>query len=98
MYYHFCSAMTKEDLDDLGGFDMRYAQGVGYDDNDFIYRVRLKGMTTKIIDNPFVIHQYHPPFCGNQGFSPTQNNYTLFNNYTLRLKTHKVQESYGIER
>ena len=56
---HFCSAISKKDLDELGGFDERYAHGVGFDDNDFILRIKRKGMDVNMIDRPFVIHQYH---------------------------------------
>ena len=62
MMLHFCAAITKEDLYDLGGFDERYSHGSGYDDNDFIMRVKRKGMETRIIDNPFVVHQHHKAF------------------------------------
>lgn len=60
--YHFCSAIMKSDLDKVGGFDERYARGISYDDDDFLYRVNDKGLSIKIINDPFVIHQYHPPF------------------------------------
>ncbi len=57
--YHFCAAITKEDLYDLGGFDERYALGIGGDDIELIYRIKLKGMTPKIIDSQIVLHQNH---------------------------------------
>jgi glycosyltransferase involved in cell wall biosynthesis len=60
--YHFCSAITRHDLELVGGFDERYASGIAYDDDDFIYRVNDRSMTTKIINHPFVIHQYHHTF------------------------------------
>jgi GT2 family glycosyltransferase len=59
MGYHFCSAITKQDLYALGGFDERFANGLAYDDNEFLCRIKKKGMTIKYIDNPFVIHQFH---------------------------------------
>ena len=66
---HFCCAIMREDLYELGGFDERYANGLGYDDFDFIHRIREKKMDIKIIDNPFVVHQFHEPF--NPGPVPT---------------------------
>lgn len=39
---HFCSAIMKDDLVDLGGFDELYSQGVGYDDNELIVRIQRK--------------------------------------------------------
>lgn len=36
---HFCSAITKKDLNKIGGFSEEYANGIGYDDDDFIYKI-----------------------------------------------------------
>ncbi len=60
--YHFCSAIMREDLYDLGGFDERYFDGLGFDDNELLTRIHKKGMKVKIIDSPFVVHQWHPKF------------------------------------
>jgi len=60
--YHFCSAIMKDDMDKLGGFDERYAEGVSYDDDDLVKRIQKQGMRVNIVDNPYVIHQYHRPF------------------------------------
>ena len=59
--YHFLSAINKSDLDKLKGFDERYEFGSGYDDCEFIERVKHNKLTFKIIDttNPFVVHQWH---------------------------------------
>jgi GT2 family glycosyltransferase len=56
---HFCAAITKKNLNELGGFDEKYAHGIAYEDNDFMYRILKKGMEVKIIDLPFAIHQAH---------------------------------------
>jgi GT2 family glycosyltransferase len=58
---NFCTAISREDLEDLGGFDEEYAEGISYDDTEFIARVRKKGMDVGMVDNPFVLHQWHPP-------------------------------------
>jgi len=57
--YHFCAALNKTDLVALKGFDERFALGVACDDNEFLFRVKEKGMNFKIIDEPFVLHQNH---------------------------------------
>ncbi|MGG7552007.1 glycosyltransferase family 2 protein [Chryseobacterium arthrosphaerae] len=57
--YHFCSAITKKNLYDLGGFDERFARGIAFDDNEFLHRVKLKGLQVEIIDQPIVLHQNH---------------------------------------
>lgn len=58
---NFCSSIKTKNLYELGGFDERFGDGFGYDDFDFINRVRKK-LKVQIIDNPFVIHQHHPYF------------------------------------
>jgi len=60
--YHFCSAMLKKDLDMIGGFDERYAYGVAFDDDEFIRTIKHMGMKIKIVNRPYVIHQYHTHF------------------------------------
>jgi len=56
--YHFCSAIMKKDLDRIGGFDEKYAYGIGYDDDDFVRKVR-GNLQFNFVTNPFVIHQHH---------------------------------------
>lgn len=58
-YYNFLGALTRKDLLDLGGFDERFANGVSYDDTDFVARIFKKKMDVKIVDYPFCLHQYH---------------------------------------
>lgn len=57
--YHFCAAITKENLYDLGGFDERFAKGIAFDDNEFLYRVNLKGLDIQIVEDAIVLHQNH---------------------------------------
>jgi glycosyltransferase involved in cell wall biosynthesis len=56
---NFCTAITKTDVEDLGGFDEVYARGQCYDDTEFIRRVYKKGMYVCMVDQPFVVHQCH---------------------------------------
>ena len=56
---HFCTAMTKFDLDDLRGFDERFAKGSGKDDREFLIRIRRKGMEIKPTNSLYTIHQFH---------------------------------------
>lgn len=60
--YHFCSAIMRRDLDKIGGFDERYSRGVAFDDDDFIRYIQTVGMDVKIINTPYVIHQFHTHF------------------------------------
>jgi GT2 family glycosyltransferase len=59
VHYHFCAAISKRNLNILGGFDERYAMGIGYEDNEFIDRVKRLGLKM-IISDKAVIHQWHP--------------------------------------
>lgn len=57
--YHFCAAITRRDLEMLGGFDERYAAGFAYDDVELVHRIRVSGMEVRHVDEPFVFHQNH---------------------------------------
>lgn len=59
VHYHFCSAITKKNMDLLGGFDERFAMGIGYEDNELVDRVNKLGLNKIIIDDVSVIHQWH---------------------------------------
>jgi hypothetical protein len=56
---HFTTAITKNNLDKLKGFDERYAIGMDYDDDDFIMRVNRLNVEIVNIDDPFSVHLYH---------------------------------------
>jgi len=57
---HFCAAVRRKDLDSklFGGFDERFADGVWYDDNELLFRVK-KELDFSIVDSPYVVHQFH---------------------------------------
>jgi glycosyltransferase involved in cell wall biosynthesis len=59
MGYHFCAAIMRDDMDKVGGFDERYAYGFSYDDDDFVRTIRYMGIDMEIVNEPFVMHQYH---------------------------------------
>lgn len=58
-YFDFCSAITVENIKKLNGFDERFYKHVWYGDDNFVMRVREMGLEMRIIDIPFVIHQWH---------------------------------------
>lgn len=58
-YYHFCTALLREDWKRVGGFDEEYAKGVGYDDNDFRNRVLRAGLRPLPLDDVLTIHLPH---------------------------------------
>ena len=57
--YHFCAAITRKNLERLGGFDERYARGIGWDDNEILYRIRQMPLEVIIVDESIVLHQFH---------------------------------------
>ncbi len=85
--YHFCSAITRKNLEELGGFDERYANGVGYDDDEFLIRIKKKGLKVELVDTPFVYHQWH---YSSNIFTNKPSNENLFKNTTLKETTWKV--------
>jgi hypothetical protein len=99
--YNFCTAIMREDLLDLGGFDERYAGGVEYGDNDFILRVRRKGMNVISVDEPMLYHQNHEgmSYSNFKEKVSTQrvNNFTgalLYNHVLKNESGYKVKNSY----
>lgn len=56
---HFCNALMRKDIEDIGGFDERYALGLAHEDDEFLTRIKRSGVEVRIIDDPFVIHQKH---------------------------------------
>lgn len=85
--YHFCTAITAANLKSLGGFDERYKDGKCFDDNEFVVRVKRKGLTINPVTWPMAIHLWHAK-TENPFTQEWQNmwikNKTLFNNVTLK--------------
>ncbi|MBN1696567.1 MAG: glycosyltransferase [Spirochaetales bacterium] len=59
--YHFCAAIHKDDIMKVGGFDVVYKDGLGYDDDDLLLRLKNNGINIICLDEhvPFVFHLYH---------------------------------------
>lgn len=87
--YNFCSAILREDLLDLGGFDERYAHGAAFGDDEFITRIRRKGMNIMSIDNPYTYHQYHQQF---KMYAPS--NEALYRHTTCAETEYKVKTTF----
>jgi GT2 family glycosyltransferase len=95
--YHFISAINKVNITDLGGFDERYAMGIGFDDDELLWRIKLKGLSVLIQDSPMGIHQWH--YSENNFFAKAVNpsdalykNQVLFNNITKKETTWIVNK------
>lgn len=58
-FYHFCAGITTNNLYKLSGFDEEYKDGIGFDDNEILHRIDNLKLKKQIVNNPFVIHQWH---------------------------------------
>lgn len=56
---HFCCAISASNLRKINGFDERFWNGLGYEDNYLVHQVKTLGLKIEFIDDPFVLHQYH---------------------------------------
>lgn len=65
--YHFCTGITKENLQSLGGFDELFSLGIAYDDDDLLSRILKKKLNIQFIDEELVLHQNH--------YSPASNSF-----------------------
>lgn len=90
--FHFCSAITRKNLNELNGFDEIYANGICYDDNEFLYRINLKGLEVIFEDDFAAIHQYHENFSYNkQNSAQLENrNANIFLNLTKRCLSYRA--------
>jgi hypothetical protein len=87
--YHFCAAVQRSGMEALGGFDERFARGVGFDDDELLARVRRLGLHVAIVDEPYVLHQWHYTSggyggLGERGVDAFRRNQELFRTVTLQ--------------
>ena len=89
--FHFCSAITAENLKRINGFDERFMYGIDYDDNYLIHQVRTMGLEVIIPADYFVYHQFHynvpRPL---DGFNNLRNNVDLYNELILKNEFRAV--------
>jgi hypothetical protein len=94
--YHFVAAMTKTNMDKLNGFDERYSNGIGFDDDEFLHRIKVLGLDIQIHDEPFAIHQWH--YSENNFFAKSGNIQEAINkNRTLFETITKKENKYYVE-
>ncbi len=53
---HFCSMMYKDFFDEVKGFDEDYREGQGYEDNDFLWKLKIAGAQFEIADDLITEH------------------------------------------
>ena len=90
-HYHFISAIAKEDLYKLGGFDERYKDDHSWDDNEILARITRLGLQKRFIENPIAIHLYHPMFFSSSPLQGAQNN-SLYHKNTLKETIIKFKD------
>lgn len=56
--FHFTSAISKKNLLAIKGFDENYANGISYDDNEFLFRIS-KRLNIKGLNEVTSLHQFH---------------------------------------
>jgi len=87
--FHFCNAITRNNLIKINGFDEAYSQGHNYDDAEILHRIKNLGLPIKFVADPWVIHQYHHKSYGHpDNPQPTVDNKAL---YEALLKTDQVR-------
>lgn len=91
VHYHFLSAITKENLFKLGGFDERYKDDHSWDDNEFLARIGRLNLNKTFVENPIGIHLYHEIFYSRSTLGGLRNR-DLFHSKTLRENNVKAQD------
>jgi GT2 family glycosyltransferase len=90
--WHFCSAMTRNNMARLNGFDERYATGVACDDSEFIIRIKRLGLKIIITEDVSVVHQYHPSYSIPNEAELWEKNKKLLYDVTLRESSPSVNK------
>ena len=89
---HFLTAITKKDLDKAGWFDHDFCLGMCWDDNAFIYKIKLAGINIVPVNNEIEkvmgIHQWHKQT--EAGPSYSINNDILYENKSYYHQTNGV--------
>jgi glycosyltransferase involved in cell wall biosynthesis len=92
-YGSFIWSMMRSDLEDMNGFDERYAHGFAYDDAEFTIRIGRKRMFIRYCDDPFAIHQYHTPSDYNKMWKQAEVNKNLYHNFTMKEPGYRAKHN-----
>lgn len=82
--FHFLSAITRKTLDKIGGFDESFRNGIWYDDNDFLERIKKIAKLENVHHNYcYGVHLYH-----DNGSSDQINKHDFSKLSTINLKIY----------
>lgn len=85
--YHFCSAISANNMRKLNGFDERFAHGIAFDDDYLLHQVATLGLKVYITTEPIVVHQWHE----HASYGINENElYSLNHNILCELTKEKV--------
>jgi hypothetical protein len=101
--YHYASAIFTENIFKLNGFDEIYKDGIGWDDNELLFRIKRLGLNIKLTNKPFVLHQWHESNFHYNDLSPKEEieeknnlfykNRDLFINHTIKKNIYKAENN-----
>lgn len=57
--FHYCSAITADNLRKINGFEERFSYGVAFEDDYLVRQIKNMGLAIEITTYPFVVHQWH---------------------------------------
>ena len=77
----FLGSVLTETARAVGGFDEDYQYGIGFDDDDFIRRLRLRGVEEVYDEGTFGLHQWHESYTDDP-FGQFEINRSLFRRKT----------------
>ena len=57
--FHFCSVISRVNFEKINGFDEKYCDGIGFDDEALLCRIRANGIKIVPKDDLLVVHAKH---------------------------------------
>ena len=90
---YWCAAITTKNLIKLNGIDERFAFGYAHEDGYFVVQIKRLGLKIEIIDNPFVVHQWHTHILVDNKMELVKRNWDLYEKL-LNDENYKSEHKY----
>ena len=74
---HFCSSISKDNFDMIGGFDEEYSHGIAYEDTDFLRLVMNNNIPIICRDDLLILHIEHDRGYASEELIEKNKNYYL---------------------